>query len=95
VTLSSSIDDSPSQQLELLAGLIPKIVEKDEFRIRSHQKAANLLRSYEDQIDSYEELVQIPGIGPKLAHKIVEIARTGASLPSPRSSSCERALLTL
>ncbi|GAA5834697.1 hypothetical protein JCM9279_007085 [Rhodotorula babjevae] len=66
-----------AKTLELLAGLIPKIVDKDEFRIRSHQKAANLLRSYEDKIDSYEELVQIRGIGPKLAHKVVEIARTG------------------
>ncbi|GAA5902691.1 hypothetical protein JCM8208_007042 [Rhodotorula glutinis] len=66
-----------AKTLELLAEVIPRIVDKDEFRVRSHQKAANLLRSYEDKIDSYEELVQIPGIGPKLAQKIVEIARTG------------------
>ncbi|GJN87149.1 hypothetical protein Rhopal_000094-T1 [Rhodotorula paludigena] len=63
--------------LELMADLVPKIRDQDEFRVRSYKQAANKLRAYDTRLDSLPKLTQIRGIGPKLATKIVEIFRTG------------------
>ena len=43
-------------------------------------RAANILRGYETKLERRRDLVKIRGIGDKLANKIIEIIRTGASL---------------
>ncbi|GAA6048993.1 hypothetical protein JCM3770_005430 [Rhodotorula araucariae] len=70
-------NETTAQMIELLAALIPKVVDKDDFRVRTHKQAANKLRSYRTKLDRFDQLVKIRGIGPKMARKIIEINRTG------------------
>ncbi|BGP38323.1 hypothetical protein JCM10449v2_002254 [Rhodotorula kratochvilovae] len=70
-------NEATARTIELLADLIPKLVDKDEFRVRSHKQAANTLRSYEKKLERFDDLVKIKGIGPKMAAKVIEINRTG------------------
>lgn len=49
----------------------------DRWRALSYSKAVNALKSYHKSISSYEEACQIPGIGQRMAEKIVEIMESG------------------
>ncbi|KAL2086757.1 hypothetical protein ACEWY4_017816 [Coilia grayii] len=49
----------------------------DRWRSLSYSKAVNALKSYHKPVTSYEEACQIPGIGHKMANKIVEIMESG------------------
>ncbi|XP_062399276.1 DNA polymerase lambda isoform X4 [Sardina pilchardus] len=49
----------------------------DRWRALGYSKAINALKSYHKPVTSYEEACQIPGIGHKMADKIMEIMESG------------------
>ncbi|XP_020646444.3 DNA polymerase lambda isoform X2 [Pogona vitticeps] len=60
-------------------GLLEKAysVQGDKWRALSYSKAINALKSYSKPVTSYQEACMIPGIGKKMAEKIVEILESG------------------
>ena len=60
-----------SQMLDLLG--------EDSFRASSHARAARAIEDLSRDVTgmSREELLKIPGIGPKMADKIIEFVSTG------------------
>ncbi|CAF4099457.1 unnamed protein product [Rotaria sp. Silwood2] len=50
----------------------------DKWRAYSYQKAITTIRRCTKRIDSYEEIIKLPGIGESLAKKIWEIIDTGS-----------------
>ncbi|KAI7810684.1 DNA polymerase lambda [Triplophysa rosa] len=49
----------------------------DKWRALGYTKAINALKSYHKPITSYEEACKIPGIGKRMAEKILEIMESG------------------
>lgn len=49
----------------------------DKWRALGYSKAINALKSYHKPIASYEEACKIPGIGKRMADKIMEIMESG------------------
>ncbi|KAA0722256.1 DNA polymerase lambda [Triplophysa tibetana] len=49
----------------------------DKWRALGYTKAINALKSYQKPITSYEEACKIPGIGKRMAEKILEIMKSG------------------
>ncbi|XP_056626806.1 DNA polymerase lambda isoform X2 [Triplophysa dalaica] len=49
----------------------------DKWRALGYTKAINALKSYQKPITSYEEACKIPGIGKRMAEKILEIMESG------------------
>ncbi|GAA5868628.1 hypothetical protein JCM8547_003760 [Rhodosporidiobolus lusitaniae] len=66
-------DEYVVKKLDLLAAL----QEKGSFRERGYHLAAGRLRNHPKEIYKLEQLIELRGIGEKLAKKIVEIHRTG------------------
>jgi len=58
-----------------------EIEDANPFRVRAYRNAARMLgasgRSVKVMVDNQEDLDALPGIGPDLAGKIVEVANTG------------------
>lgn len=59
-----------------------EIEDANPFRVRAYRNAARMLaelgRDVRGMVDHPDELDALPGIGPDLAGKIVEVARTGS-----------------
>ncbi|XP_054686992.1 DNA polymerase lambda isoform X3 [Grus americana] len=52
-------------------------VQGDKWRALGYSKAINALKSYHKPVTSYQEACKIPGIGKRMAEKILEILDTG------------------
>ncbi|NXT96792.1 DPOLL polymerase, partial [Anhinga rufa] len=52
-------------------------VQGDKWRALSYSKAINALKSYHKPVTSYQEACKIPGIGKRMAEKILEILESG------------------
>uniref|UniRef100_A0A8C8R967 DNA polymerase lambda n=1 Tax=Pelusios castaneus TaxID=367368 RepID=A0A8C8R967_9SAUR len=52
-------------------------VEGDRWRVLGYSKAINALKSFHKPVTSYQEACEIPGIGKRMAEKIMEILETG------------------
>lgn len=63
-------------KLQAMADLYSKT--NDKWRAYSYQKAITTIRRCTKRIDSFEEIIQLPGIGESLAKKIWEIIDTGS-----------------
>ncbi|CAG8773245.1 10187_t:CDS:2, partial [Racocetra fulgida] len=50
---------------------------KDEWRILSYRKAISAIKRQKEPITSYQEAIEIRGIGHRTAEKIAEIINTG------------------
>lgn len=59
-----------------------EIEDANPFRVRAYRNAARMLgelgRSVKDMVDKNEDLDALPGIGPDLAGKMIEIVNTGS-----------------
>ncbi|XP_071420091.1 DNA polymerase lambda isoform X3 [Pithys albifrons albifrons] len=64
-----------TEKLEVLAKAYS--VQGDKWRALGYSKAINALKSYHKPITSYQEACKIPGIGKRMAEKIVEILESG------------------
>ncbi|CAF1093694.1 unnamed protein product [Rotaria sp. Silwood1] len=64
------------EKLQAMADLYSKT--NDKWRAYSYQKAITTIRRCTKRIDSYEEIIKLPGIGESLAKKIWEIIDTGS-----------------
>ncbi|XP_053890485.1 DNA polymerase lambda isoform X1 [Malaclemys terrapin pileata] len=52
-------------------------VQGDKWRALGYSKAINALKSYHKPVTSYQEACKIPGIGKRMAEKILEILESG------------------
>ncbi|NXT76401.1 DPOLL polymerase, partial [Zapornia atra] len=64
-----------TEKLEVLAKAYS--VQGDKWRALGYAKAINALKSYHKPVTSYQEACKIPGIGKRMAEKILEILDTG------------------
>ncbi|NXI41876.1 DPOLL polymerase, partial [Galbula dea] len=64
-----------TEKLEVLAKAYS--VQGDKWRALSYTKAINALKSYHKPVTSYQEACKIPGIGKRMAEKILEILESG------------------
>ncbi|XP_005063589.1 DNA polymerase lambda [Mesocricetus auratus] len=64
-----------TEKLEVLAKAYS--VQGDKWRALGYAKAINALKSFHKPISSYQEACSIPGIGKRMAEKIVEILESG------------------
>ncbi|CAF1112009.1 unnamed protein product [Adineta ricciae] len=64
------------EKLQAMGELYAKT--NDKWRAYSYQKAITTIRRCTHRIDSYEEIIKLPGIGESLAKKIWEIIDTGS-----------------
>ncbi|NXF93972.1 DPOLL polymerase, partial [Eubucco bourcierii] len=64
-----------TDKLEVLAKAYS--VQGDKWRALSYSKAINALKSYHKPVTSYQEACKIPGIGKRMAEKILEILESG------------------
>ncbi|NWY61988.1 DPOLL polymerase, partial [Chionis minor] len=64
-----------TEKLEVLAKAYS--VQGDKWRALGYSKAINALKSYHKPVTSYQEACKIPGIGKRMAEKIVEILESG------------------
>ncbi|XP_050832319.1 DNA polymerase lambda isoform X4 [Serinus canaria] len=64
-----------TEKLEVLAKAYS--VQGDKWRALGYSKAINALKSYHKPVTSYQEACKIPGIGKKMAEKILEILESG------------------
>ncbi|XP_071071793.1 DNA polymerase lambda isoform X2 [Dasypus novemcinctus] len=63
------------EKLEVLAKAYS--VQGDKWRTLGYAKAINALKSFHKPVTSYQEACSIPGIGKRMAEKIVEILESG------------------
>ncbi|KAB1271453.1 DNA polymerase lambda [Camelus dromedarius] len=63
------------EKLEVLAKAYS--VQGDKWRALGYAKAINALKSFHKPVTSYQEAFSIPGIGKRMAEKIVEILESG------------------
>ncbi|XP_037660528.1 DNA polymerase lambda isoform X2 [Choloepus didactylus] len=63
------------EKLEVLAKAYS--VQGDKWRALGYAKAINALKSFHKPVTSYQEACSIPGIGKRMAEKIVEILESG------------------
>lgn len=63
----------------MMADLASSTTDKETFRQRSYKRAAGLVRKMLEipQQVRHKDLIQVEGIGAKIASKIIEISRTG------------------
>ncbi|XP_060624242.2 DNA polymerase lambda [Anolis sagrei] len=68
-----------NQSITEKLGLLEKAysVQGDKWRSLGYSKAINALKSYHKPVTSYQEACKIPGIGKKMAEKIMEILESG------------------
>ena len=75
-----SVNREVADRFEQVAGLL-ELQGANPFRIRAYRNAARTIagqsRSVKAMVEHGEDLDQLPGIGPDLAGKAAEIARTG------------------
>lgn len=64
-----------TEKLEVLAKAYS--VQGDKWRALGYAKAINALQSFHKPVTSYQEACSIPGIGKRMAEKIVEILDSG------------------
>ncbi|KFQ51178.1 DNA polymerase lambda [Pelecanus crispus] len=64
-----------TEKLEVLAKAYS--VQGDQWRALGYSKAINALKSYHKPVTSYQEACKIPGIGKRMADKILEILESG------------------
>ncbi|NXJ90807.1 DPOLL polymerase, partial [Corythaixoides concolor] len=64
-----------TEKLEVLAKAYS--VQGDQWRALGYSKAINALKSYHKPVTSYQEACKIPGIGKRMAEKILEILESG------------------
>ncbi|KFW07564.1 DNA polymerase lambda [Eurypyga helias] len=64
-----------TEKLEVLAKAYS--VQGDKWRTLGYTKAINALKSYHKPVTSYQEACKIPGIGKRMAEKILEILESG------------------
>ncbi|NXG55345.1 DPOLL polymerase, partial [Hemiprocne comata] len=64
-----------TEKLEVLAKAYS--VQGDKWRALGYSKAINALKSYHKPVASYQEACKIPGIGKRMAEKILEILESG------------------
>ncbi|XP_070288560.1 DNA polymerase lambda isoform X2 [Myotis yumanensis] len=64
-----------TEKLEVLAKAYS--VQGDKWRALGYDKAINALKSFHKPVSSYQEACSIPGIGKRMAEKIVEILESG------------------
>ncbi|NWX87947.1 DPOLL polymerase, partial [Nothoprocta ornata] len=64
-----------TEKLEVLAKAYS--VQGDKWRSLGYSKAINALKSYHKPVTSYQEACKIPGIGKRMAEKILEILESG------------------
>ncbi|XP_007533918.1 DNA polymerase lambda isoform X1 [Erinaceus europaeus] len=64
-----------TEKLEVLAKAYS--VQGDKWRALGYAKAINALKSFHKPVTSYQEAYGIPGIGKRMAEKIVEILESG------------------
>ncbi|XP_076981915.1 DNA polymerase lambda isoform X2 [Tamandua tetradactyla] len=64
-----------TEKLEVLAKAYT--VQGDKWRALSYAKAINALKSFHKPVTSHQEACSIPGIGKRMAEKIVEILESG------------------
>ncbi|XP_006095920.1 DNA polymerase lambda isoform X2 [Myotis lucifugus] len=64
-----------TEKLEVLAKAYS--VQGDKWRALGYDKAINALKSFHKPVTSYQEACSIPGIGKRMAEKIVEILESG------------------
>ncbi|XP_045047530.2 DNA polymerase lambda isoform X4 [Desmodus rotundus] len=64
-----------TEKLEVLAKAYS--VQGDKWRALGYTKAINALKSFHKPVASYQEACSIPGIGKRMAEKIVEILESG------------------
>ncbi|NWU08458.1 DPOLL polymerase, partial [Cephalopterus ornatus] len=64
-----------TEKLEVLAKAYS--VQGDKWRALGYTKAINALKSYHKPVTSYQEACKIPGIGKRMAEKILEILESG------------------
>ncbi|NWY64138.1 DPOLL polymerase, partial [Erithacus rubecula] len=64
-----------TEKLEVLAKAYS--VQGDKWRALGYYKAINALKSYHKPVTSYQEACKIPGIGKRMAEKILEILESG------------------
>lgn len=64
-----------TEKLEALAKAYS--VQGDKWRALGYDKAINALKSFHKPVTSYQEACSIPGIGKRMAEKIVEILESG------------------
>ncbi|XP_004579998.2 DNA polymerase lambda [Ochotona princeps] len=64
-----------TEKLQVLAKAYS--VQGDKWRALGYAKAINALKSFHKPVTSYQEACSIPGIGKRMAEKIVEILESG------------------
>ncbi|XP_066094912.1 DNA polymerase lambda isoform X2 [Saccopteryx bilineata] len=64
-----------TEKLEVLAKAYS--VQGDKWRALGYAKAINALKSFHKPVASYQEACRIPGIGKRMAEKIIEILESG------------------
>jgi len=75
-----ALKDDAVRLLEEIAAML-ELLGEDKFRVNAHHRAARSLEGFggdlESLVDDPAKLKQIPGIGQKVADKIVELHTTG------------------
>ncbi|NXQ38188.1 DPOLL polymerase, partial [Catharus fuscescens] len=74
-TKKENHNQSITEKLEVLAKAYS--VQGDKWRALGYSKAINALKSYHKPVTSYQEACKIPGIGKRMAEKILEILESG------------------
>ncbi|XP_023402567.2 DNA polymerase lambda isoform X1 [Loxodonta africana] len=64
-----------TEKLEVLAKAYT--VQGDKWRALGYAKAINALKSFHKPVTSYQEACSIPGVGKRMAEKVVEILESG------------------
>ncbi|XP_034351963.1 DNA polymerase lambda isoform X2 [Arvicanthis niloticus] len=64
-----------TEKLEVLAKAYT--VQGDKWRALGYAKAINALKSFHKPVSSYQEACSIPGIGKRMAEKVMEILESG------------------
>lgn len=64
-----------TEKLEVLANAYG--VQGDKWRALGYTKAINALKSFHKPVSSYQEACSIPGVGKRMAEKIMEILESG------------------
>ena len=81
IPLRMSLNDALAERLALI-GKMQELLGADKFRVISHERAARAIEACSGDIaaiaNDRAKLLEIDGIGPKIADKIVEFCTTGA-----------------
>ncbi|KAL1788271.1 DNA polymerase lambda isoform X1 [Sigmodon hispidus] len=72
---ATNYNSNITDKLEVLARAYS--VQGDKWRALSYAKAINALKSFHKPVTSYQEACSIPGIGKRMAEKVLEILESG------------------